>query len=90
MASLDNSYEEVFPTICEFRQYKSLEATSNNDNKTPTASSVEQVSKAWNVTLKMKSIFNTTLFLSPSRELLKVVVCDYTSCSNHQMVAILE
>ena len=43
MASLDNSYEEVFPTICEFRQYKSLEATSNNDNKTPTASSVEQV-----------------------------------------------
>ena len=44
MANFENSLEESFLTLCEFRLRKSLESASNNDNKTPTASSVEQVS----------------------------------------------
>ena len=43
MANFENSLEESFLTLCEFRLRKSLESASNNDNKTPTASSVEQV-----------------------------------------------
>lgn len=31
--------------LCEYRDFLSIQKISNNDNKTPTASSVEQVRK---------------------------------------------
>lgn len=42
MASLEKAVEEPLDILCEFRRYKVLEAAGNNDNKNPTASSVEQ------------------------------------------------
>ena len=47
MASLEKAVEEPLDILCEFRRYKSLEAADNNDNKNPTASSVEQVRIQW-------------------------------------------
>ena len=47
MASLEKAVEEPLDILCEFRRYKSLEAAGNNDNKNPTASSVEQVRIQW-------------------------------------------
>ena len=47
MASLEKAVEEPLDILCEFRRYESLEAAGNNDNKNPTASSVEQVRIQW-------------------------------------------
>ena len=47
MASLQKAVEEPLDILCEFRRYKALEAAGNNDNKNPTASSVEQVRIQW-------------------------------------------
>ena len=47
MASLEKAVEEPLDILCEFRRYKALEAAGNNDNKNPTASSVEQVRIQW-------------------------------------------
>ena len=47
MASLEKAVEEPLDILCEFRRYKAIEAAGNNDNKNPTASSVEQVRIQW-------------------------------------------
>ena len=59
MASLEKAVEEPLDILCEFRRYKSLEAAGNNDNKNPTASSVEQVRIQWflNYILLLKLLY---------------------------------
>ena len=68
MASLEKAVEEPLDILCEFRRYKSLEAAGNNDNKNPTASSVEQGRIQW----FLNYILLKLLYLLPLKFLIRV------------------
>ena len=72
MASLEKAVEEPLDILCEFRRYKSLEAAGNNDNKNPTASSVEQVRIQWFLNSTGNYILLKLLYLLALKFLIRV------------------